>query len=68
LKPAPGKIVHETLSWKNPSQKNKKEASGVAKGVGPEFKLQNGPPPKKNEKIYKFSAHRLRRKQVVTTL
>jgi hypothetical protein len=30
-------IVHETLSWKNPSQKR---AGGVAQGVGPEFKLQ----------------------------
>jgi hypothetical protein len=31
----PKKIVHETLSWKNPSQKR---AGGVAEGVGPEFK------------------------------
>jgi hypothetical protein len=33
----PGQIVHETLSWKNTSQKR---ASGVAQGVGPEFKPQ----------------------------
>jgi hypothetical protein len=33
----PRKIVHETLSRKNPSQKG---AGGVAQGVGPEFKPQ----------------------------
>jgi hypothetical protein len=33
----PGKIVHETLSQKNPSQKR---AGGAAQGVGPEFKPQ----------------------------
>jgi hypothetical protein len=33
----PRQIVFETLSWKNPSQK---KASGVAQGVGPEFKPQ----------------------------
>jgi hypothetical protein len=32
----PGKIVLETLSQKNPSQK----AGGVAEGEGPEFKPQ----------------------------
>jgi hypothetical protein len=34
----PGEIVHETLSRKNPSQKN--GAGGVAQGVDPEFKPQ----------------------------
>jgi hypothetical protein len=33
----PGKIVLETLSRKNPTQKM---ADGVAQGVGPEFKPQ----------------------------
>jgi hypothetical protein len=33
----PGKMVCETLSRKNPSQKR---AGGVAQGEGPEFKLQ----------------------------
>jgi hypothetical protein len=28
-------MVHETLSWQNPSQKR---PGGVAQGVGPEFK------------------------------
>jgi hypothetical protein len=31
-------MVHETLSRKNPSQKNR--ACGVAQGVSPEFKPQ----------------------------
>jgi hypothetical protein len=31
-------IVHEILPWKNPSQKR---TSGVAQGVGPEFKPQH---------------------------
>jgi hypothetical protein len=35
----PGQIVHETLSWKKPSQKPFR-AGGVAQGVGPEFKPQ----------------------------
>jgi hypothetical protein len=34
----PGQIVQETLSQKNPSQK--KRASGVAQGIGHEFKPQ----------------------------
>jgi hypothetical protein len=33
----PRKIVHETLSWKNPSQKR---AGGVIQVVGPKFKPQ----------------------------
>jgi hypothetical protein len=33
----PGKIVHEILSHKNPSQKR---AGGVVQGGGPEFKPQ----------------------------
>jgi hypothetical protein len=33
----PKQIVHETLSWKNPSQKR---GGGVAQCVGPEFKPQ----------------------------
>jgi hypothetical protein len=37
FKASPGKIVHEILSRKNPSQKR---ASRVAEGVGPEFKPQ----------------------------
>jgi hypothetical protein len=34
----PGEIVHETLSWKDPTQK-----SGVAQGISPEFKPQHPP-------------------------
>jgi hypothetical protein len=34
----PGQIVHEPLSQKKPL--HKKRASGVARGVGPEFKPQ----------------------------
>jgi hypothetical protein len=37
LQSQPGQIVHETLSRKNPSQKR---ASGMARGVGLEFKPQ----------------------------
>jgi hypothetical protein len=37
LKPA-SQIVHETLSWKNSSQKR---TGGVVQGVGPGFKPQN---------------------------
>jgi hypothetical protein len=37
----PGQIVHETLSQKNPPQKKKNRAGGVAEGEGPEFKPQN---------------------------
>jgi hypothetical protein len=33
----PRQIVHETLSWKNPSQKR---VGGVAQDVSPEFKFQ----------------------------
>jgi hypothetical protein len=33
----PGQIVHETLSWKHPTQKR---AGRVAQGVGPKFKPQ----------------------------
>jgi hypothetical protein len=35
-----GQIVHETLSQKSPSQKKKSWWSGMAQGVGPEFKPQ----------------------------
>jgi hypothetical protein len=35
FKVSPGKIVHKTLLWTNPSQKRD---GGVAQGVGPEFK------------------------------
>jgi hypothetical protein len=38
LKPAPGKIVHETLSQKRKNYEKKGEA--VVQGVGPEFKPQ----------------------------
>jgi hypothetical protein len=31
----PRQIVHETISWKNPSQKS---SGGEAQGIGPEFK------------------------------
>jgi hypothetical protein len=37
-------IVHETLFWKNSSQKR---SGGVAQGVGPEFKSQYGKKKKK---------------------
>jgi hypothetical protein len=37
FKTSPGKIVQETLSQKNPSQK---KAGGLTQGVGPEFKPQ----------------------------
>jgi hypothetical protein len=42
----PGQIVHETLSQKYPSPKR---ATGVAQGVGPEFKPQYGK--KTNKKL-----------------
>jgi hypothetical protein len=41
----PGKVVHKTLSQKNPSQKR---AGGVAQGVDPEFKTQYRQKKKKN--------------------
>jgi hypothetical protein len=43
----PGKIVCETLSQKQPTQKR---AGGVAQGIGPEFKPQYL---KKKFKLYK---------------
>jgi hypothetical protein len=45
----PGQIVCETLSRKNPSQK---QAGGVARSVGPEFKPQYH---KKNVYLFNFS-------------
>jgi hypothetical protein len=42
----PGQIVHETLSQKNPPQKRR--ASEMAQGKGPEFKPQYHKKKKKN--------------------
>jgi hypothetical protein len=45
----PGQIVHETLSQKKKKNPTQKRASGMAHGVGPEFKPQYHK--KKNKKI-----------------
>jgi hypothetical protein len=50
----PRQIVQETLYQKNTSQKR---ASGVAQGVGPEFKLQHQKKKKKKKEFQKTIYH-----------
>jgi hypothetical protein len=58
-----GQIVHDTLSWKNPSLKR---AGGVAQGLGPEFKPQYCKQ-KKKEKQRKMELFSLCRMELLTT-